>query len=656
MYTQWRVPQTIQWMVALFLIYLAIFTGFRIATVILFKPDAYEISSLLPSFWLGLKYDVRWIAIILLPIAIASLFPALSPFYSDRNKRIWTAYLGTITLAVLLFFGADLAQFAYVNARLNADSLIFAEDPRESLTMIWQSYPIVWILMALFGAVAMGTWIFRRTHVTVQQRNKHIHKFDYRRRWHLAALLLIGWFLWGFFMTRPLNFFKAFSLNDEFKSNLALNPMQNFFTTLRFRDPEYHTNAEEHFETMRSYLNLPQENNEKNYRRKVLPLNNGIESRPNIVLVICESFSMYKSSLSGNPLDASPYIKGLAEQGVMFNRCFTPSFGTARGVFATITGTPDVQLGKFATRNEATVKQRTIINDFEGYDKYYYIGGRSQFNNFGGLMKNVEGIKIFEEGSYTSPELNVWGISDKDLFLAANENFKTQKKPFFAVIQTADNHRPFTIPENEPGFDKKTLHADSLKKYGFESNEEFNAFSYMDYSIKTFMEAAKKEKYFHNTIFVFIGDHGVEGNARAVYPAAWTETRLTDNHVPLLFYSPGMLTPAVHNAAVSQIDVLPTIAGLLDRPYTNTTIGRDLFSPHKGENAAFIIYHASGWIGIVNDHFYYRRNIRMKLEELHPLGKMPPMNSEQIDSVKAHLGELSTAIYETSRWMLVNNK
>ena len=94
MLISWRVPKTIQWIVKLFLIYLCIFTAFRIATVICFKPASIPVYLIWPSFWLGLKYDLRWIAIILLPIAVLSLFPRLSPFYSERGKKIWTAYLG----------------------------------------------------------------------------------------------------------------------------------------------------------------------------------------------------------------------------------------------------------------------------------------------------------------------------------------------------------------------------------------------------------------------------------------------------------------------------------------------------------------------------------------------------------------------------------
>lgn len=145
MLKKWLVPKTIQWLVKLFIIYLVIFTTFRVATVIFFKPASIKITELFPSFWLGLKYDLRWIAIILLPISLLSLSARFTPFYSERNKRKWTLYLSIITLLVLFFYGADFGQFAYVNARLNADALIFAEDPKESIKMVWQSYPVVWI-------------------------------------------------------------------------------------------------------------------------------------------------------------------------------------------------------------------------------------------------------------------------------------------------------------------------------------------------------------------------------------------------------------------------------------------------------------------------------------------------------------------------------
>ena len=653
-----KVPKTIQWLVKVFFIYIIIFTGFRVATVICFKPEETKYISLFYSFVLGLKYDLRWISFILMPIAILSIFPRLSPFYSLRMKGIWTIYLGIITLLVLFFYGADFGQFAYVNARLNADALIFAEDPRESLQMVWQSYPIIWILIGLFGAVLMMIWMFRRIHVGIEDKNTQTHKFDFRRRWHLAAILILGWFMYGFFTVYPLNFYRAFGLNDEFKSNLALNPLQNFFTTLRFRKPDYNTHAKEYFKRTAKFLNMDATISSSNpYTRFYHPGSKALESQPNIVLVICESFSMYKSSMSGNPLNATPYFNEMCNEGIFFNRCFTPTFGTARGVYAILTGIPDVQLGKFSTRNPEAVNQRTIIEDFDGYKKYYFIGGRSQFNNFGGLVKNIPGVEIYEEGKYTSPKFNVWGISDNDLFQEANKVISKEQKPFFAIIQTANNHRPFNIPEADKDFKIKNIPEDSLKKYGFESIEEYNAFAYSDYCFKNFIEAAKKEPYFNNTIFAFIGDHGVEGHSGAMYPKAWDEQRLSEEHVPFLIYSPSLLKPSLQTEAVSQIDVLPTLAGLLQQPYKNTTLGRNLLDSSKREDAAFIIYHASGWIGVVNNDYFFRKNIRIKKEELVSVtSNKLNLNKQQKDSVKAHLSELTSAIYETSRWLLLNNK
>jgi len=658
MLIRWRVPKTIQWIVKLFFIYLCIFTAFRVATVICFKPASMGFLELGPSFWLGLKYDLRWIAILLLPIALLSLFPKLSPFYSERCKKMWTVYLGILTLLVLFFYGADFGQFAYINARLNADALIFAEDPRESLEMIWQSYPIVWILVGLAGAVLMMIWMFRRTHVDVHAKNLNIHKFGYRRRWHLAALLLLGWFVYGFLTARPLDFFRAFSLNDEFKSNLALNPLQNFFTTLRFRKPDPNTKAAAYYPVMSEFLQLQQyDSTPQGYKRLVHPGSKAFESQPNVILVICESFSMYKSSMSGNPLNSTPYFNELCKQGIFFDRCFSPTFGTARGVFATLTGIPDVQLSKFATRNEETVNQRMIINDFDGYEKMYFIGGRSQFNNFSGLVKNIDGLRIYEEGYYKGNKLNVWGISDKDLFLEANQVMAKQNKPFFAIIQTADNHRPFNIPEEDKDFVTRYISEEELNKYGFESLKEFNAFSYTDYCYKKFIEAAKKEAYFDNTIFVFTGDHGVEGNAGAVYPKAWTDQRLSDEHIPLLFYAPTLLAPQRRKETVSQIDILPTIAGMMQQPYLNSTLGRDLLDTAKKTNAAFIIYHAPGWIGVVTDDYFYRKNIRISKEELVPVREgLPPLSPIQESALKHYLSDLTSGFYETSRWMLMNNK
>lgn len=652
-------PLALQWIGKLWLIFMVIFILLRIATLILFMPAQTTVREVLPSFWLGFLYDARWISLLLLPIAILSIFPKFSPFYSTRNKKIWSLYLAGAALFVLFFFGADFGNFSYNHTRLNASALNFAEDPKISFQMLWQSYPMVWILLALIVTVILLSRLFRHTHV-VTMRKQLFENIDRRRRYYAVALLFLGWCIYGLFCLQPLKWKDAFKLENNFAAYLALNPLQNFFSTLQFRKPTFNNEkARDYYPLIADFLGIPEEENSQlSFARVVNPGSRSLESRPNIILVLCESFSFYKSSMSGNPLNTTPYFKQLCDSGIFFNRCFTPTFGTARGAFAVVTGIPDVQLSKFSTRNPDAIDQHTIINSFEGYEKFYFIGGNSDFNNFEGLIKNINGVHIYQEGAYESAPINVWGISDKNLFLEAGKVLTRQQKPFFAFIQTADNHRPFTIPSEDTDFKRRIVPEDTLHKYGFESLKEFQAFCYTDYCFKKFMQYAQKQSWFDNTIFVFVGDHGVEGETSFIYPKDLRNLgRLTDEHVPLLFYAPELLEPSVHHEVVSQIDVLPTIAGMIHAPYLNTTLGRDLLNSKNKMDAAFIIHHDEGNIGLVNDHFYFTKNLQITKEQLFPLDSIGfSMSEASKDSIMQKLSAYTTAIYETARYLLLHNK
>ena len=654
MLVRFRLPKTLLWVFNLLIIFLMMFTAYRLITLMAFRPEGEDWSGLVPSFFLGLRFDLRWISIILLPIITASLIPQFSPFYSLRNRKIWTWYLAIVTFLVIFFFAADFGCFSYNRTRLNASALNFVEDPKISAAMLWQSYPIVWMLLGLFVAVVLLRLMFRRLHgkVMIFTEGKGI---TYQRKWFFGAILFFSFLAYGNLGVEPLKWNAAFHFNDSFKSYLALNPLQNFFTTLRFRKPQYNeTEARQYYPLMKEWMGLS--SNTFSYKRSVKPRPGSLTSRPNVVLVICESFSMYKSSMSGNTLNTTPFFKSMCDSGIFFNRCFTPHFSTARGLFATLTGIPDVQLSKFSTRNPQALDQHTIINNFEGYQKFYFLGGSPSFNNFEGLVKNIDGIQMNVEGNFDYKPVNVWGISDKDLFLEANKVFSKQKEPFFAIVQTADNHRPFTIPPEDAAFQKKLVTKDELEKWGFESVEEYNAFRYADFCFQNFIETAKKQPYFANTVFVFVGDHGVSGNAQSVYPKVWTDERLTDEHVPLLFYAPRLMAPQKRDEVVSQIDVLPTIAGLTGQSYTNTTLGRDVLHNDGGGHYAFIILHDEGKIGMVTDDFYFSKNLNFQHEELHFLNDHSSYTPQQMDSIKRKMSTVTSGFYETARWMLVHNK
>ena len=642
-------------MINLFLIFLLIFTLFRLATYFAFKPKGFSFYDLLPSFLMGVQFDLRWIAIILLPIVLMSMTPRLSPFYSARNKKWWTWYLAVVTFIVFFFFAADFGSFSYNQTRLDAGAMNFVEDPGISLMMMWQTYPLFWMVLGLLVSVLFFRWMYHKSHWRVITSTDGL-KIPYRRKYFVFAAVILFLLVYGRIALTPLSWKQCFVFEDSFKSYLALNPLQNFFATLKLRKPEFNEQkAREAFPLMAEWMQLPDKSN-FSYRRAVAPESAALESRPNIVLVMCESFSMYKSSMSGNPLNTTPFFDSLSRNGIFFERCFTPHFSTARGLFALITGIPDAQLFKFSTRNPLAIKQHTIIDNFEGYDKHYFLGGSPEFNNFDGLLHNINDLQMHTENSFKSPRVNVWGISDKDLFLEANKVFREKNKPFFAIIQTSNNHRPYMIPPRDTDFVRAVIPEEELIKYGFESLDEYNTFRYSDYCFRKFIEAAQREDYFHNTIFVFVGDHGVAGNAEAMYPPAWTNQRLTDEHVPLLFYAPYILPPQKRSEVVSQIDVLPTIAGMLQQPYINTRLGRDLLDPTKKNNYAFIT-NTAGKIGMVTDDFYYIKNLNFPEEKMVAVRDSAyRYNRTQRDSIRNRLSEFTSAFFETARYMLMNNQ
>ncbi|MBL0232273.1 MAG: LTA synthase family protein [Chitinophagaceae bacterium] len=656
---RYRLPKTLIWVANLFILFLLIFTLYRFITFFAFRnkfyPEGIDLSEVLPSFLMGIRYDLRWISFALLPIVLVSMLPRLSPFYSARNKKIWTLYLAIVTFIVFFFFAAGFGSLSYNQTPLDAGAMNFVEDFSISLRMMSQTYPLFWMLLGLVAAVVFFRWMYHRSHWQVINRTDG-KGIVYRRKHFVIASLVLLIFMWGNFSWPPLGRNDSFRFHNAFKSYLAINPLQNFFATLRLRKPEANEiKARKAFPIMAKWMPLD-DPTQFNYQRIIAPRSGSIETRPNIVLVQCESFSMYKTSMSGNPLDATPYLNNISKQGIFFEKCFTPHFSTARGIFAILTGIPDAQLFKFSSRNPEAVNQHTIVNSLEDYNKHYFLGGDPEFGNFEGLLKNIQGLQMHTSGSFREPEINVWGISDKDLFLEANAVFRKEAKPFFAYIQTSGNHRPYdkSISPRDTDFHKIVVPDDQLLKYGFGSLDEFNAFRYFDYCIQEFLSAAEKEPYFQNTIFVFVGDHGVAGNAEAIYPSVWTSARLTDEHVPLLFYAPQLLTPEWRKEVVSQVDVLPTIAGLIHIAYKNTSLGRDLLDPNKKNNFAFITNTAGG-IGMVTDDFYFTRNINFPDEELLPLHNNH-FTSSQKDSAKTALSAFTNAYFETARYLILNNK
>lgn len=652
-----RFPIMLRWLAAVMAIWLVLMTAYRLYFHAQFHPTGKPLSG--SALWLGFRFDLKFTAIIGLVLLTLLSFRRIQPFRYYNQRRLWAIVLTVVTGALVLLYAADYFHYDYLRQRLVASVLSYTEDAAISGAMVWQSYPVIWITIG----IVFGFWLV----YVIQSRMLYAFqcvRMPWREAsgWYVVFVLFLGMAIFGKFGQFNLRWSDAFLLNDAYKSQLALNPMQSFFSTLKYRntrpDPQ---ELRPFYSFMAKHLGVEKpDSTSYNFARYPEPR---VAEQPwNVVLVIAESFSMYKSTMSGNRFNTTPFFDSLCKQGVFFDRCYTPSFPTARGVWATITSLPDV-LGdnnRTASRNPEVVDQHTIINDFKGYSKSYFLGGDPTWANIKGvLMGNVDGLTLFAQDSFKASKHNVWGIDDKNLFLEANQRLSQTKQPFFSVIQTADNHRPYTIPEADLAtFKLDNPSVDSLRAWGFDDVEQYNAFRYTDYCFAAFMEEARKSPYFSRTVFVFVGDHGIPGDARRVYPNAFTEAALTRVHVPLLFYAPGLLKPTRISTAVSQLDILPSLAGLLGIRYRNNSLGRDLFDPTQQQRGeAFVIDHEAHTIGLVNNDYYYVRQQKSGTEQLLSVRHNNPIPLvRETDSIKTELRFLTNAYYAVARYLLYHNK
>jgi len=505
--------------------------------------------------------------------------------------------------------------------------LEFLRNPLISMHMIWESYHVV-LFAAIIVAVLAGIAIATRKTIKRRTREAGVS-------WVLAIVFLAC--IYGKVSRYPLRWSDAYFSRNPFIGALALNPAQYLFETMREKPAAFdEARTRELYPVMAAYLGIEHPDARTlNFKRQgtLHPIAGGT---PNIVVIQLESFAAFKTGVFGNVANGSPNFDAIARESLLFTQHYSPSEKTARALFAVMFGTPDVSSWQASAHNPLTVDQASIANAFAGYDKFYFLGGSANWSNIRGMLAhNLDGLKIYEEGSYPGvPVVDVWGISDEDLFLAANKQLRDETKPFFAIIHTAGNHRPYDIPKVTHGFQIEHVDTDALHANGFESNEEYNSFRYLDHSLGVYFAAARKEKYFSNTIFVMYGDHGTRTGAPGS-DLALGDLSPVVYHVPMVIYAPGFVKQGRRiDTPSSHVDILPTIASFCGRPYVNQTLGVDLLDPAAAARSVAFVFTT----------FHDPPDIEL-FEHGH---------NEIIRSSTRGVN-LGDAFYETSRWLLYHN-
>ncbi|HTQ26784.1 MAG TPA: sulfatase-like hydrolase/transferase, partial [Puia sp.] len=414
----------IRWIFSTGIIFLVIMTLLRLGFFLFFSRQGNHFTGALDALWLGVRYDLRTISVLLTVILLAGSIPVLHPFNSTAGKKFWPGVIGVAAFLLVFFYVVDFAHYSYLTQRLNASVLNYLSDAAISADMVWQTYPVFRIVLLLIAGTWLIYWLVMRRYQQIARSNVVVSRKNAVISFCIC-FLLFGVAIMGRIGQYPLRWSDAFALGSDYKANLSLNPFQSFFSSMKFRHSSYDAvKVKKAYGVLAPYFGWDVKDSLRpDYERVVAASGTHPASRPNVVVVICESFSAYKSSMWGNPLNTTPFFNEMSRHGIFFDRCFTPSYGTARGVWALITGIPDVEVATTtSSRNPSAVDQHTIINDFEGYEKFYFLGGSTSWANIRGLLtNNINGLHLYEQQDYDAPKIDVWGISDKNLFLEANK-------------------------------------------------------------------------------------------------------------------------------------------------------------------------------------------------------------------------------------------
>ena len=446
------------------------------------------------------------------------------------------------------------------------DYLIYTN---EVIGNIMESYPVVPLFSGVFAVVlALTIWVFVKTKSVLTSIPTLLQKSIYVLNYAVLSLLAI----WALPALHNL------SGSNIFAQEMQANGVYKFYYAFTHSELDY-AQFYPTLEEAEAEATLLQQMNAPAIERTVAA--KGQEQRRNVVLISVESLSAEYLALYGNDDNRTPFLNELVDKSLFFTNLYATGNRTVRGLEALTLCIPP-------TPGESVVKRKDNKNKFttgsvfrsKGYDVKFLYGGDSYFDNMKDFFTG-NGYEIVDSKSFSPQEVtfsNIWGVCDEDMANKAikvmNEQAKTGK-PFFNHWMTVSNHRPFTYP------DGKIDIPPTLKK-------RIGGVKYTDYALKHFFELAKQQEWYKNTLFVIVADHCASS-------AGSTELPLDGYRIPCFIYA-DFITPKKVDTLVSQIDVMPTVLGLLNFEYTSKFIGQDVFSGHYTPRAYIATYQDLGYL------------------------------------------------------------
>ncbi|MGV8918124.1 MAG: LTA synthase family protein [Pseudomonas sp.] len=513
-------------------------------------------------FGVGLIYDLAFLIYAALPISLYLLLcpPAL---WRTRGHRWFLQGVMTVSIFVMLFVAvAEWLFWDEFGVRFNFIAVDYLVYSKEVLNNILESYPIGTLLSILaMIAIVLSLALYKPTRSAL---NAPLPRATQRMTGIVVLLVLVGLNIQFINQDYPRG-----EGGNAYQHELESNGPFQFFAAFRNNELDYgqfyaSLPAAEVAQQLRAEVSEPNATfigtDPQDIRRTIA--NPGTPRTPNIIVVTIESLSAEYLGSNGNTKNLTPNLDVLRKQSLYFNNFYATGTRTDRGLEAitlSIPPTPGRSIVKRIGRESGYGSLGQQLNAV-GYDSVFAYGGRGYFDNMNAFFSG-NGYRTVDQSSVPETDIhfkNAWGMADEDLFKQvlnlADTDFSS-KKPFFLQVMTTSNHRPYTYPDGRIDIKSGTGRTGAVK--------------YTDFAIGKFLDDARAKPWFNNTIFVFVADHTAGSAGREDLP-------VTNYQIPLFIYAPSMIPARESAQLASQIDLAPTLLGLLNLSYQSTFFGRNL--------------------------------------------------------------------------------
>lgn len=572
-----------------------------------------------------------------------------SKLIGSKLDKICTNFF--LSLLLFICFFAFFSEFPFwdeFNTRFNfiaVDYLIYTFEVVENIN---QSYPIPLIILTLILCILLVIYFFKKKDVF---QNTFQSKTPFRFRF----LVLFPYFLLTFSLAYFLKNQMAEWSSNSYENELSKNGVFSFFAAFRSNELDYQTfyanlEEKERYQILKKELLQNGEvyttNEYDNIERQIEGTNS---EKPNIILICIESFSAEFLERFGNQEKLTPNMDKLAKESLFFTNLYATGTRTVRGMEALTLCMPPTPGNSIVRRpnNNNLYSIATILKQ-KNYKLNFIYGGDGYFDNmntfFGGqgfdIIDRDRGNPLSDDiktNRFSIPDNevtfeNAWGICDQDIYNQAikyADKYAKTNQPFFHFIMTTSNHKPYSFPE-------KTINAPQGSRE--------SAVKYTDYALGKFIEESKTKPWFKNTVFIIVADHCASSAGK------W-EINIEKHHIPALIYNLNNQKGEISNLA-SQIDVTPTLFGLLNWNYKSALFGKDVTKMKANEERALIGNYRT--LGLLKGTVFTEINDRKKVNQYNWNSNNKTLNkiAKPIDSLK----KLTISYYQTASERFKNGK